>query len=253
MDVIILGRGGGSIEDLWAFNEECVARAIFDSVIPIISGVGHEVDFTISDFVADLRAPTPTGAAELCVPNKFDVIELFNQYNLRLVKGIKTYLDNCYHKLNVLKDSYILKNPMSLYEKQEQNFDNLYERLIMAIKSNVDRNKERLNTIKSSYVLKNPNMLFVDKAYNYNDLIKRLKNSINTLYDNKKNIYVNLLSKLEVLNPVTTLKRGYTVTRCNDKIITKTSDIKNGDIIKTSVTDGIIESEIKNILKEDNI
>ena len=247
LDVIILGRGGGSIEDLWAFNEECVARAIFDSVIPIISGVGHEVDFTISDFVADLRAPTPTGAAELCVPNKLDVIELFNQYNLRLVKAIKTYLDNCNIKLTNLKNSYILKNPMSLYEKQEQNFDNLYERLIMAIKSTIDKNKDRLNTIKSSYVLKNPNMLFVDKAYNYNDLVKRLKISINQLIDNKKNIYVNLLTKLEVLNPVTTLKRGYTVTRCNDKIITKMKDVKNGDILVTSVTDGKIESVVKNV------
>ena len=249
LDVIILGRGGGSIEDLWAFNEECVARAIFDSVIPIISGVGHEIDFTISDFVADLRAPTPTGAAELCVPNKKDVIELFNQYNLRLTKAINNYIDKCYDQLNNLKNSYILKNPISLYEKHEQNFDNLYERLIMAIKSNIDKNRDRLNTIKSSYVLKNPNMLFVDKAYNYNDLIKRLKNSISLLIDNKKNNYVNLLSKLEVLNPVTTLKRGYSVTRVGERIVSKISDIKTNDTIITSVSDGKIESIVKNIYK----
>ena len=247
LDVIILGRGGGSIEDLWAFNEECVARAIFDSVIPIISGVGHEVDFTISDFVADLRAPTPTGAAELCVPNRTDVIELFNQYNQRLTKAINNYLDRCYDRLNNLKNSYILKNPISLYEKHEQNFDNLYERLIMAIKSNIDKNKDRLNTIKSSYVLKNPNMLFVDKAYNYNDLIKRLKNSITLLIDNKKNNYVNLLSKLEVLNPVTTLKRGYSVTRVGDNIVSKIGDIKINDTIITTVSDGKIESTVKSI------
>ena len=247
LDVIILGRGGGSIEDLWAFNEECVARAIFDSVIPIISGVGHEIDFTISDFVADLRAPTPTGAAELCVPNKTDVIELFNQYNIRLTKAIHNYINNLYQQLDNLKNSYILKNPTSLYEKQEQYFDNLYERLIMAIKSNIDRNKDRLNTIKSSYVLKNPNMLFVDKAYNYNDLIKRLKNSITLLIDNKKNNYINLLSKLEVLNPVTTLKRGYSVTRVGDKIITNIGDIKVNDILVTEVSNGKIESTVKSI------
>lgn len=250
LDVIILGRGGGSIEDLWAFNEECVARAIFDSVIPIISGVGHEIDFTISDFVADLRAPTPTGAAELCVPNKMDVIELFNQYNIRLVKGINNYISNCTDKLNNLKNSYVLKNPMSLYEKQEQYFDNLYERLIMAIKSNISNNKERLNTIKSSYVLKNPNMLFIDKAYNYNDLIKRLKSNINILLDNKKNNYINLLSKLEVLNPITTLKRGYSVTRVNDKIVSKVKDVKVGDTIITSITDGKVESEVKSVYEE---
>ena len=136
---------------------------------------------------------------------------------------------------------------MSLYEKLEQNFDHLYERLIMAIKSNIDKNKDRLNTVKTSYVLKNPNMLFIDKAYNYNDLIKRLKNSMNIIIDNKKNNYINLLSKLEVLNPVTTLKSGYSVTRVNDKIVTKRKDINEGDIIVTSISDGKIESVVKNI------
>ena len=250
LDVIILGRGGGSIEDLWAFNEECVARAIFDSSIPIISGVGHEIDFTISDFVADLRAPTPTGAAELCVPNRLDVIELFNQYNTRLVKAIHNYIDNCNQRLNNLVNSYILKNPISLYEKQEQKFDNLYERLIIAIRSTVDKNSERLNTIKSSYVLKNPNMLFIDKAYNYQDLIKRVKNSMSILLDNKKNNYINLLAKLEVLNPITTLKRGYTVTRKDEKVISNIKDIKKGDTIVTRVYDGKIESVVRNIYEE---
>ena len=250
LDVIILGRGGGSIEDLWAFNEEIVARAIFDSSIPIISGVGHEVDFTISDFVADLRAPTPTGAAELCVPNKEDVIELFNQYNIRLVKAIYTYIDRLSEQLNNLKNSYILKNPNSLYEKQEQNFDNLYERLIIAIKSTIDKNKDRLNTIKSSYVIKNPNMLFIDKAYNYNDLLKRLKNSINLVIDNKKNNYVNLLTKLEVLNPITTIKRGYSVTRVNEKIIKNINDVKKGDTIITSVENGKIESVVEEVYEK---
>ena len=253
LDVIILGRGGGSIEDLWAFNEEIVARAIFDSSIPIISGVGHEIDFTISDFVADLRAPTPTGAAELCVPNKDDVIALFNQYNLRLLKGINTIINNSYDKLNNLKNSYILKNPMSLYEKQEQNFDNLFERLIIAINTNISKNTERLNTIKGSFIFKNPNMLFIDKAYNYNDLIKRLVVNTKQIIDNKKNNYVNLLSKLEVLNPITTLKRGYSVTRANNKIITKIKDVKEGDTLETSVTNGKIESVVKKVYEDTKI
>ena len=253
LDVIILGRGGGSIEDLWAFNEECVARAIFKSVIPIISGVGHEIDFTISDFVADLRAPTPTGAAELCVPNKSDVQELFNQYNLRLIKGINTIINTNTEKLNNLKNSYILKNPISLYEKQEQNFDNLFERLIMAIKANISQNTEKLNTIKGSFIFKNPNMLFIDKAYNYNDLIKRIKVSINNIVENKKNNYVNLLSKLEVLNPITTLKRGYSITKIDDKVITDTKDVKEGDTLITSITNGKIESVVKNVYEEPRI
>ena len=250
LDVIILGRGGGSIEDLWAFNEECVARAIFESRIPIISGVGHEIDFTISDFVADMRAPTPTGAAEMCVPNKDDVIMLFNQYNIRLIKDINHYIDLAYEKLNNLKNNYLLKNPMSLYESKEQYFDNLYERLIIAINNNVMYNREYLKKLNSSFIFTNPNMLFIDKAYNYNDLVKRLDQSIKKLLDNNKNIYINLLSKLEVLNPITTLKRGYSVSKVNDRIITKKNDVKNGDILITEISDGKIESVVEKIYED---
>ena len=250
LDVIILGRGGGSIEDLWAFNEECVARAIFESRIPIISGVGHEIDFTISDFVADMRAPTPTGAAEMCVPNKDDVIMLFNQYNIRLIKDINHYIDLAYEKLNNLKNNYLLKNPMSLYESKEQYFDNLYERLIMAINNNVMYNREYLKKLNSSFIFTNPNMLFIDKAYNYNDLVKKLDQSIKKVLDNNKNIYINLLSKLEVLNPITTLKRGYSVSKINNKIITKRNDVKIGNTLITEISDGKIESVVAKIYED---
>ena len=250
LDVIILGRGGGSIEDLWAFNEECVARAIFKSHIPIISGVGHEVDFTISDFVADIRAATPTGAAEICVPNRDDVKELFNQYNLRVIKDIKHCIELAKEKLNTLKNNYLLKNPISLYEKEEQFFDNLYERLVMAINNNIIYHREYLKKIQHSFIFTNPNMLFIDKAYNYNDLVKRLDGSIKKTIDNKKNNYLNLLSKLEVLNPITTLKRGYSVTRIKDKTITSTKDVKIGDILLTSIADGKLESVVDKVYED---
>lgn len=250
LDVIILGRGGGSIEDLWAFNEECVARAIFESQIPIVSGVGHEVDFTISDFVADLRAPTPTGAAEMTVPNRVDVIELFNQYNTRLIKAISNEIDMAYEKLNSLKNSYILKNPMSLYEKLEQNFDHLYERLLISFNNTLISNNERLKTIKGSFIFKNPKMLFADKAYNYNDLVNRVKISINKILDNKTNLYVNLLGKLEVLNPITTIKRGYSITRIKDKVVKSIHEVNKGDVITISLSDGKIDSKIENVYDE---
>lgn len=250
LDVIILGRGGGSIEDLWAFNEEIVARAIYDSCIPIISGVGHEIDFTISDFVADLRAPTPTGAAEMAVPNKNDVIDMIRQIRMRLIKGMDNRLNNSKDILNNLKNSYVLKNPSSLYEKLEQNFDHLYERLINAMKSIIIYNKERINAINGSIIFKNPRLLFADKAYNYNDLINQLKVSINKIIDNKKHDYVNILSKLEVLNPIATLKRGYSVTRVDNKIVNKISDVKKGSKITTEISDGKIESVIENVYKD---
>ena len=247
LDVIILGRGGGSIEDLWAFNEEIVAREIFNSKIPIISGVGHEIDFTISDFVADLRAPTPTGAAEMAVPNKSDVQEMLRQIKMRLIKGIDNKITISKEKINNLKNSYILKNPNSLYEKLEQNFDHLYERLVNAINTNILYNVERLNTLKGSFIFKNPKLLFADKAYNYNDIVKRLKTSIARICEDNKNKYINLLSKLEVLNPITTLKRGYSVTKIDDKIITSISDVKKGNTIVTEISNGKIESVIENI------
>lgn len=244
LDVIILGRGGGSIEDLWPFNEEIVARAIYDSEIPIISGVGHEIDFTISDFVADLRAPTPTGAAEMAVPSREDLIVYFEQMNKRNTKAILTIINNNEELLKRYKESYILKNPMSLYETLEQNFDHLYERLINVINNIVVISTERLNKLKSSFIFKNPKMLFIDKAYNFNDLVKRLKLSINKNIDDNKNNYVQLLGKLEVLNPITTIKRGYTITRSNNKPIKSIKSVKENDLIESELSDGLIISKV---------
>ena len=129
LDVIICGRGGGSIEDLWAFNEEIVARAIYNSKIPVISAVGHEVDFTIADFVADLRAPTPTGAAEMAVPNLYDLETLIGQYRIRLNENIKNIIAYNFKRIDAIKNSYVLKNPLSLYEVKEQKLDNLFDRV----------------------------------------------------------------------------------------------------------------------------
>ena len=249
LDVIILGRGGGSIEDLWAFNEEIVARAIYDSKIPIISGVGHEIDFTISDFVADLRAPTPTGAAEMAVPNTSDVLVLINQYKTRLIKAINTKWNLSKEKLNSLQNSFVLKNPVSLYEKKEQNFDNLYERLLISIKSILNSNKERLNTINNSYIFKNPELLYIDKKYCYNDLYKRLNISIKNILDNNTNMYINLLSKLEVLNPITTLKRGYSITKIQDKIINSVSDVNINDTVEITISDGKLKGIVTEKMK----
>ena len=250
LDVIILGRGGGSIEDLWPFNEEIVARAIFACSTPIISAVGHEIDFTISDFVADLRAPTPTGAAEMAVPNKVDLINYLDQIKIRANKAINNKINFYNEILNRLKNSFVLKNPMSIYEIKEQNFDHLYERLILVMKNIIKTNQDRLNILKNSYVLTNPKLLYIEKGYTYNDLVKRLQASIKLILDANTNNYVNILSKLEVLNPVTTLKRGYSITKINGKVINDIKLIKKDDIITTKLNNGNIESKIININEE---
>ena len=224
LDVIILGRGGGSIEDLWAFNEECVAHAIFDSKIPIISGVGHEIDFTISDFVSDLRAPTPTAAAELAVPNTLELINALNQLNIRCNKSVRNLLDMKKQQLKKLTDSYILKNPKSMYEVKMQKVDGLVEKILYLLKYKVNESSNEL--------------LNVDN---------RLKISIGKTVDLKNNKFLNIITKLEALNPINTIKRGYTITKNKEKCINNINNVKVGDIIETELVNGKLFSEVKNV------
>lgn len=222
LDTLIVGRGGGSIEDMWCFNDENVAYAIYNCTIPTISAVGHEIDFTIADFVADLRAPTPTGAAELAVPNELDVLKYIDQLKIRCEKVTKNRIDFLRQKLSEITNKYILKNPMSIYEVKEQQFDTLIEKLKYSM-SNLYQLKEReLLKITSSYIFKEPTKLL----------------------DNKKNKYTNILSKLETLSPISTIKRGYAVTRLGDKVITSVKDIKKDDKLNIELSDGSCDVKV---------
>ena len=247
LDVLIVGRGGGSLEDLWPFNEEIVARAIYEAKVPIISAVGHEIDFTIADFVADKRAPTPTGAAEMSVPNLPDVKNYLEQVTIRLQKAMTTKLNMASQRLKNLTDRRIFKNPVMIYEAKEQLFDSLFEKLNSNIKAYLNNKINTLNLIKASYIFKNPSVLYIDKIYLYNDTIKKINNNMEKYLINKTNNYQTLLNKLEILNPITTLKRGYTITYNQDMTITSIKDVKVGDKIKSKLKDGFIESEVLNI------
>ena len=224
LDVLIVGRGGGSIEDLWPFNEEVVARAIFDCKIPVISAVGHEVDFTIADFVADLRAPTPTGAAELAVPNIFDVIKQINNFKIRLNENINTKINYQKLKLDSIKSSFVIKNPMLMYENKKQKIDQLFENLNKNIFINVSKKRMELDNIKNHYILKNTIVL----------------------YEKKKDYLSNLIQKLELVNPLNILKKGYTLTYVEDKLIKNIKDVKIDDTIKIRLSDGFIISKVIN-------
>ncbi|MDO8536196.1 MAG: exodeoxyribonuclease VII large subunit, partial [Candidatus Omnitrophota bacterium] len=149
IDVMIVGRGGGSLEDLWPFNEEVVARAIFASKIPVISAVGHEVDYTISDFVADLRAPTPSAAAELVIPRKEDLTNLINTALERLKNAISGKLDTLKDKLYNLKDSYILRQPLNYIIQRQQRIDDLRKDMSVRMDHIADMSGERFNRIIS--------------------------------------------------------------------------------------------------------
>ncbi len=245
LDVLIIGRGGGSIEDLWAFNEEIVARAIYDSHIPIISAVGHEVDFTIADFVADLRAPTPTGAAEIAVPNMSDVFKLLENYKIRLETNMAKKIEFGYKRLDALKNSYVLKNPLVIYEVKEQRLSMLIDKLENFITTLLKNRRERLTNITSSYILKNP-LTFYEKD---KELIKlwtmRLKSSIEAYSKNQSNHYNLLLEKLDLLNPLGILKKGYAVVSKDEHPITDYRGIKKDDLINIRLHEGILIAKVE--------
>ncbi|MEG0026091.1 MAG: exodeoxyribonuclease VII large subunit [Bacilli bacterium] len=156
LDVLIIGRGGGSIEDLWPFNEQIVAKAIYESKIPIISAVGHETDFTISDFVADLRAPTPTSAAELAVPNVADIKKQLEQFKIRLHESLMGKIN--YNKLHLetIKNSFILKNPLVMLENRRQKLDYLQEKINNHLVNKINIKKTKLINLIEKLQLVNP-------------------------------------------------------------------------------------------------
>lgn len=222
IDVLIIGRGGGSIEDLWCFNDEEVAYAIYNSKIPIISAVGHEIDFTIADLVADLRAPTPTGAAEMAVPNQDDIKNHLNQINIRLNKSLYHIIAVYKERFEILKNSFILNNPMTIYEVKEQKFDTLYEKLNLVMDN----------------ILKHYRSI-------YNNNFLSLKYGLEKTIESNKNRYLNSLNKLEILNPLLTIKRGYSISRSNNKVVTSIKDVNSKDKIEIELQDGIIHTIIE--------
>lgn len=245
LDVLICGRGGGSIEDLWAFNEESVARAIFASTVPIISAVGHEVDFTIADFVADLRAPTPTGAAEMAVPTTLDLINLIDEKKLRLNALLSHTLKIKNQQLEHLKKSFVLKNPMVLYELKEQKLDRLLEQLNKSIKIQINKAETKFEAIKNNYILKNPLKMY--EKYQ-NDLRKNemcLKNSIQMILENKKHQQEMMINTLKLVNPLNILEKGYSVTTKNGEIIKDASKLKGNETIDIQFRKGRIKAVVK--------
>ena len=228
IDTLIVGRGGGSIEDLWPFNEEIVARAIYNSKVPVISAVGHEIDFTIADFVADLRAPTPTAAAELAVPNIDTINTYLDNAISRSTLSINNLIDAKKQTLNSFLTSYILKKPTAMYEIKEQNLDFLIDRLNKEMKLVLDNVNIRLFKLVNSYVITNPDILYKYKKQNLDHII----------------------NKLDVLNPMNTLKRGYAVIKKDNKVISDITKVKKDDIINVDIKNGSIKTQVLEVTSE---
>lgn len=222
LDTLIVGRGGGSIEDLWPFNEEIVAHAIYNCKIPVISAVGHEIDYTISDFVADKRAPTPTGGTVLTVPDITEVKNNINQLSDNINKIISDKISQNKTTLKHISEKQILKNPKSIYEIKGMDLDSLMDKLNFASKNIINENKTKLFRLENSIVLKNPT----------------------EITRSKREIFLKNFEKLEVLNPLKTLKRGYTLAKSNDKVISSAKDVETGDQIDIEFDDGIVNTKV---------
>ena len=246
-DVLIVGRGGGSIEDLWAFNEEIVARAIYNAKTPIISAVGHEPDFTIADFVADLRAPTPTGAAEMAVPTKMDIENLINQFKIRLNKNIKNLVNTKFIELYHLKNSFVLKNPMSLYEIKEQKLDKLIEEANKNMQIILDNKKHLLEMDLNKIKLMSPTNIINDNKNKLKELVVNLNNVMDKDLNNKKYQLDYLINTLKLVNPLNILSNGYSLVKKGDKLISSSKDLKVNDTINIKFHEGEIESIVKEI------
>ncbi len=222
-DVIIIARGGGSMEDLWCFNDEQVVRAIYKSQIPIVSGVGHEIDFTISDFVADVRAPTPSAAAMLVVKNKLDIIKELQTYKFTLLSYIKSKIK--LDKENLSKTASMIVNPKRKCEELSQRCDSLFERLC-------DLAPVKINNLKNTLDI----------------LGQKIIREVQILMDSKKRLMNRLVDVLNSLSPLETLTRGYSITRDKKSAVIKSiNQVGAGESINVIVADGEITSEVTSL------
>lgn len=222
LDTLIVGRGGGSLEDLWPFNEEIVARAIYDAEIPIISAVGHEIDITISDYVADLRAPTPTAAGELAVPEINTIITYLETAKTRSYQALTNIISINSKRLDNLKNSYVLSKPKSMYEIIEQKLDILIDNINKCILKRIEDNKVKVYTCSNSFVLTNPSII----------------------YKYKEQSLKHIISKLEVLNPLNTLSRGYAIIKKDNNVLSSIKNIRKDEEIKITLKDGELTSKV---------
>lgn len=251
VDLLIVGRGGGSIEELWAFNDEEVARVIAASTIPVISGVGHETDITVADFVADLRAPTPTGAAELAVPSKLDIQTKLQSYQTSLSQSIKYIMEQAKRDVNHLTKSYAFRYPSQLVTQKEQQLDKSMERLHKLIDS-IYVNKRSSHTQQVDR-LKNqhPKKQFESSSKILTQLFERQHRAIQAIFNQHNQAFLQQLDKLELLSPLHTMKRGYSIAYQKDgTLIQSYQDVQPGDNISVKVQDGMLACHVSDIKEE---
>ncbi|MBM7542440.1 exodeoxyribonuclease VII large subunit [Amphibacillus cookii] len=253
IDTLILARGGGSIEELWPFNEEMVARAVAASHIPIISGIGHETDFTIVDFIADLRAATPTGAAELAVPSKKDIANQIESNRRTLHRGIKAVINRNEAKLNKIQSSYAFKYPKQLLSQKEQELDRLIESIHRNMKSNLTKQQFHYHQLMSRLHSKHPTQQIKLNQQKAGYLTNALENNFKSHFRNKVVQFEKQLDKLKVLSPLETMKRGYGIGYSSSgSLIKSVKQVAPGEQVTFKLQDGYLDCQIWGIEEDQN-
>lgn len=247
-DLIILGRGGGSIEDLWGFNEKIVAEAIFHSKTPIISAVGHETDHTISDFIADLRAPTPTGAAERAVPSREELHAQISRYQRSIVNIINQLIRNQKEKLNRLTDSYAFRYPNNLIKQKEQELDMLLERINRSQTSLLKEKQVSFQQFFTRFINQHPKKGYNQAIKEQTHLHERLQQSFAKRIKEKEQELLNKMDKLILLNPLEVMKRGFAIPYDDaGNVLMSSKKAQIDDHIRVKMSDGALKCQVLEI------
>ena len=246
IDIVLMTRGGGSIEDLWAFNNEDLAREIYDFPIPVISGVGHEIDFTIADFVADMRAPTPTAAAELVTEFQFQLSDRLQEIQLGLISGLRNILQINKQKLDLLESN--LKSPQVILNEQKQKLDNIELRLKQAVEKKFLFSQQSLALLKQSIAEKNPYKIIKELLKDIDLLSKDMIKSFTYLVENKSKSLEKINSNLNAFSPLAVLDRGYAIVQnASGQAIKNSQEVQEAELVTTRLSSGSFKSKIAGI------